>query len=324
MKRLAFVAVVFSVWLAGPVLAQPRGSVMLRWDWAEGKVLEYDTMQEMRQVITGYNEQDVSWTISYRVRQEVESVDADGVATVKQTYTSGRVIAVEKGGERVEYDSKDPRDKDKAGHRLIKPYAAFIGKTIMFQADPEGKVRSLEGASAILADAFQRAVDANPLADPFVAMFKASLNDESMRKALEQQLRVVPGSYVRVRDTWSVEAEQQMPLVGTLTNVTDYRVARLRRGRDGQTAEIEASGRIEQSDGGTGVLAALADVELIESKAEGSVSFSVEGGHIAASDMRLVMVFRIDLAAGLGLEDTVMEQRFEQRARMDLVSASMP
>lgn len=324
MNRITFLALVLIALLAAPVMAQPRDSVMLRWKWAEGMVLEYDTTQEMRQIITGHNEQDVSWTISYRVRQEVESVDAEGVATVKQTYESGRVIAVEKGGERVEYDSKNPRDRDKGDHRLIKPYAAFIGKSITFRADPEGKVRSLEGASAILADAFQGAVDANPLADPFVAMFRASLSDESMRQALEQQLRVVPGNYVRVRDTWKVEAEQQMPLVGTLRNVTEYRLSRLRRGREGQTAEIDASGRIEQSEGGAGLLVALAEVQLTESKSEGSVSFSVEGGHIAASDMKLVMVFRIDLGAGLGLEDTVMEQRFEQRARLELVSARVP
>ena len=94
-------------------------TTVLRWKWTPGDVLRYRINQEMTQTKTGLEEMQVSWTVQYIVRQEVKEVSGAGLATIEQTYESGTVTAHEDPGEKVRYDSANPGDKDKAGHRLI-------------------------------------------------------------------------------------------------------------------------------------------------------------------------------------------------------------
>lgn len=330
--------------------AQPRGTV-LAWRWDEGAVRRYRVTQELEQDISGLQEKHVSWTISYLVKQEVRSVAAaTGVATVAQTYESGVVAAMERseaGEERAAYDSSKPDAGDKAKHRLIAPYAAFVGETLVFDVDSEGKVLKLEGAQKILAKVMAGLGESNPMLAPILESYKQTLSDDSMRAELERQLRVVPGRSVRPRDDWKVAATQVMPLVGAVRNETTYTLERLRKDRDATIAEIRAEGTLRQEaagaapgggGGGGGVgggvnpdpLGAMLDVKIESSAVRGQTRFDAEAGAIAASSYEIETVWKIGIKGGGELEEALralggggaagMEQRMRQRGGMELVT----
>jgi hypothetical protein len=313
--------------------AAAQKATMLAWKWTEGAVQRYRVTQELIQTVTGPQEQENSWTVSYLVKQEVRSVNAQtGVATVAQTYESGKIVATEKGGERVEYDSTKPADADKANHRLVKPYAAFIGETITFDVDREGKVLKLEGAQRILAKAMSGLSESNPLLAPLLESYKTTLSDEGMRAELERQLRVVPARSVKSRDSWKVSAVQPMPAVGNVEHQTTYTFDRLRKIGDTTFAEIAAAGTLTQVKGGAAggdPLSQMLDIKLVSSSVKGDVRFVPEEGMIASSSYDIETVWEIGVKGVEGLEEALqglggggagmkMEQRLRQRGGMEL------
>jgi hypothetical protein len=334
-QRLLLAAVVAVMALFTLPVARAQ-TTMLRWKWNPGDTLRYRMNQEMKQTITGIDDKEVSWTVQYIVRQDVKSVSDRGVATIEQTYESGTVSAVEQPGERVKYDSQNPKDADKIGHRLIAPYAAFIGKTITFDVGPEGEVPRLEGASAIVDSAL-----ANMKSDPMMAMllgqFRESLGDEAMRRQLELALRVVPARSCKTGDQWKVSLDQDMPLVGTLRNDVTYKLKRLSERKGAQLATIDASGKLSQVAGGgaegeeggmAAMLGGLIDIKLKSSNIEGDVSFDVENGRIQESGYSIESDWEIGIK-GLGGDEEALPgeaaaamkgtQRLEQRARLELI-----
>src|SRR5690606_23867408 len=128
--------------------------------------------------------------IRYRVKQVVKTVDAGGFATVEQTYESGRIEASENGGQKLVYDSAKDAEQDRE-HRLILPFAAFIGKSITFEVGPEGEVRRVTGASRILDEALA-GVSADIATMVTIALYRQALSDEGVRRQLETALRIVP------------------------------------------------------------------------------------------------------------------------------------
>jgi Family of unknown function (DUF6263) len=309
---------------------------VLRWKWAEGQILRYRTTQEMNWIMSGGlgggldgggggdgGEAKNEWTIIYEIKQHVTQVDVEGIATVQQTYESA-IINASDAQESVRYNSKNRADEKKKDHRLIKPFAAFVGKTITFRVGPEGKVHSLKGASKILDDALGATGESNPLMMGITAMFRASLSDESMRKGLEQQLRVVPDKAVNRGDTWAVTSEQSMPLVGTLVTDVAYKLDKFRRVRRAQRATIKVTGEIKQKEaaqpsapgGPAGLMPALKLATLSDSSIKGNIEFSVPDGRIERSSLSMSMTFKIGLGPGMEVE-----YKMNQRGDMELLSA---
>ncbi len=318
-----------AVLVCGAIPARAQQGTVLRWKWAPDQVLRYRLNQEMKQVKSGFEEQEVSWTVQYVIRQEVKSVSDSGIATVEQTYESGTVSAEERPGEKVKYDSTKDSDKDKAGHRLIAPYAAFIGKTITFDVGPEGEVPRLTGASAIVDEALSK-LQTDPMTAMILAQFREALGDEGMRKDLELALRVVPDRACKTGDHWEVAFDQQMPIVGTLHNAITYKLKKLAGKAGARMASIDASGKISQgAGGGGGGLGALVDVKLKSSKIDGDIVFDADAGHITQSGYSIDSEWEFALKGGGGDdggdllpgEATPMKgtQKLQQRARLELI-----
>ncbi|MCH7792922.1 MAG: hypothetical protein IID31_11675 [Planctomycetes bacterium] len=293
--------------------AQQRGEEVLRWRWVEGQVLRYRTTQELSWAVSGHEESANEWTISYKIRREVTAVDDKGVATVEQTYESARIQASDPH-EKVTYDSTKPSDEPKKDHRLVKPFAAFVGKTITFTVGPEGKVHSVQGASKILDDALEAAGESNPLVAALTALFRDSLSDESVRRQLEQQLRVVPARAVRRGESWTVSGEQHMPLVGTLVTRIEYTLDKFKRTRGVLLAIIQAEGEITQ-------IRAEADLSFVnpgksEWEVTGKIEFDVREGRIQRSSFDMTMSYQIGLA---GFGEDVPTTSMKQHGEMELI-----
>jgi hypothetical protein len=269
------------------------------------------------------------------VRQEVKSVTDRGIATVEQTYESGVINAEERPGEKVRYDSTREADKDKSGHRLIAPYAAFIGKTITFDVGPEGEVPRLTGASAIVDEALGK-MQTDPMTSMLLASFRDSLGDEAMRKQLELALRVVPDRACKAGDHWEVALDQSMPIVGTIRNEVVYKVKKIAGKTGARMASIGAAGKLSQSAGGGGegggmgaMLGGLIEITLKKSKIDGDVMFDVDEGRIQRSEYSVESDWEIGLkGAGGDGEDALPgeaaqamkgTQHLEQTARLELI-----
>jgi hypothetical protein len=292
--------VLLAVLVIGSGVAPAQVGEPLRYRWREGDVARYVTGQEVTWEVKGAGDellgagggsQTNHWSILYGVTREVGLVDQRGVATVTQTYDWGSVKA-DASGEKVEYDSRVPgaADDERKEHRLIKPFAAFIGKTIEFDVDAEGKVYAVRGAKEILDEATSAVGEGNPLVKALAG--GAGPSEESIRQELERQLRVIPGKRVRPRESWEVAGSQKMPLVGVLKTSVTHTLKRFgRKGRQA-VAEIESAGKIEQGDGGMGALGVM---KLSESDVEGETEFLVDDGRIETSRYRVKMVFEMGM-----------------------------
>lgn len=245
----ALLALALSLVLTAAAAGQGRGGVTLRWNWEEDRELVYDTEQSLSQQIDGAADSSNDWTIRYRVKQVVKSVDASGFATVEQTYESGRIEASEDGGPKLVYDSAKDAEQDRS-HRLILPFAAFIGKTITFEVGPEGEVRRVTGASRIL-DGALAGISADVAAMVTIAMYRQALSDDGVRRQLESALRIVPDKPVRRGDSWEVTVDQSTPVGVVRSEVVHAHAPRPRArrpagGRDrgrGQAQPARRAGR---------------------------------------------------------------------------------
>jgi len=308
MSRVS-VAVAFGLSLV--LAAAAAGQVSLRWGWEEGRELVYDTEQTLAQRIDGPEDSSNDWTIRYRVKQVVKAVDASGFATVEQTYESGRIEASENGGQKLAYDSAKDAEQDR-DHRLILPFAAFIGKSITFEVGPEGEVKRVTGVSADLATMVT------------IALYRQALSDEGLRRQLESALRIVPDRPVSRGDTWQVSVDQQSP-VGVVRSEVEYTLARLGGERSGrQSASIEAEGKLTQPGEGDGPrgIGAMLQVKLVDSEIEGEIDFVAgeEAGWIEESKYTASSEWEV-LGLGGGGPEGRTTQSMRQSAKMTLVSA---
>ena len=316
--RILAVAVV-----ALSLAAIAHGQVMLRWGWTEGRELVYDTEQTLAQRIDGPSDSSNEWTIRYRVRQVVKNVDASGYATIEQSYESGRIEASENGGAKLVYDSSKDAEQDRA-HRLIAPFAAFIGKTITFEVGPEGEVRRVTGASRILDEALAN-VSGDIAAMATIALYRQALSDEGLRRQLESALRIVPDKPVRRGESWTVVVDQPSP-VGVVRSETEYTLERLGRTRDGaQPVSIEAQGKLSKPGGGDGPagIGAMLEVKLIDSKITGDIEFVAgpDAGWIQRSSYTASSEWELLGLLGGG-PDAKTTQSMRQSATMTLVDAT--
>lgn len=315
MTTLLRIVPVLVLLLASQAAAQANRTTLLRWKWTEGSATTYRSTHEMTQEVTGSGEdRSVSWTVAYIVRQRVQSVSDAGVATVAQTYESAIIDVKEKPGEQVRYDSTRQADASKRSHRLIKPHAAFVGKTITFDVDPEGKVLRLEGASQILAEAFDGVSESNPLIAPLMQLYKATRSDDAIRAGLEKQLRVVPDRQTRIGESWNVQSEQRFPAVGTITSDLNYTFRRVTRGM----AMLDAGGTLTQSSTGD-PLASMLGVTMTQSRVSGSVTFDADAGQITSSNLTTEMLFEFK-PMGLDAGEAKVEQRLTQKALLERIA----
>lgn len=320
---LVLLAVTVAGAISPPARAQATELVALRWKWTAGETLRYRSTQEMTQTVRGGDDREVTWLVSYALVQKVTAVTPSGVATVEQTYESCQVNASERPGESVKYDSTKKQDEKLASHRLVKPYSAFVGKTVTFEITPEGQVLSLKGAAAILAEAFDAVGESNPLAAPLIEIYKGTLSEESLRAALERQLRVVPDRQVKPRDTWTVESDQTMPVVGTIRHELEHRLDRVQRTRDARTAVITTQGKLTQGGAANDPLAALMSVTMTRSSVSGKTAFDANAGRIAQSEAASEMVFEIAVKLP-GLDGEGGPEKIEHSLRQMATLTLMP
>ena len=161
-------------------------------------VATQDLVQEV-----GDDEIEMSRSIAYHWHEDVESVDADGNATVVRTYDA--IFLVEDGsGGHVEYDSTRAGAKVPAA---ALGFDAAIGESLRLELSPRGEVRSVGGVDRML----DRMVAKMRLPDGVDAYavrrgLEQEFGEEAVRERMQTLLGIYPDGPVREGDSWTRDA----------------------------------------------------------------------------------------------------------------------
>ncbi len=318
MLRLS-VFVLMSLFVA---VASAQDHLDLHWRWIEGRTLTYRVVEEMDQSIAGGEGTELKWVRTIRYREDVRRVDARGVATVDRTYEAVSVV-VTRDGRRVEYDSDRPGTHEAVSDPMIAPFAALVGKTISFDVDAEGRVLAVRGVSDLMKSV------TSPLSggilDAQLNAFSATLTDESMRRQIEQSLRLVPGRAVRTGESWETLIRQPMPVVGVVESLTRHTLRGTARHGARSCARIESAGTLSlvrpEGDDLSRLLEGLIGVRLADSRLAGETLFDHADGCIVRSEMSMDSDWSVSMP---DLSDPARKieqtQRIRQRATLELIS----
>ncbi|MCL4742095.1 MAG: hypothetical protein KJZ54_07820 [Phycisphaerales bacterium] len=303
-----------------PAAAQDR--VDLHWRWVEGRSLTYRVVEEMDQSIAGDPSSALNWVRRFRYREAVRRVDGRGVATVDRTYEAD-AVEVTRDGRSVEYDSDRPGTHEAASDPLVAPFAAFLGKTISFDVDAEGRVLAVRGVNELMKSV------TSPLSggmlDAQIDASIATLTDESVRQQIERSLRLVPARAVRTGESWETSVRQPMPVVGVVESRSRHTLRGTVRHAARQCARIDTTGTLTlvrpEGDDLSRLLEGLVQVRLSDSRLAGETLFDHADGCIVRSEMSMDTDWSVlmpDLAdPAKRVEQT---QRLRQKATLELVS----
>lgn len=279
-------------------VAAAQAEQYLKFKWTAGQSLNCVSTQEMTREIGGglLEDSKSSWTITYDTKREVTQVTDEGVATVKETYQRARVVAEEDGARR-EFDSAKRGDQPEREDPLIKPFAAFAGKSYEFDVNAEGRVLAVRGVQEILKDATPSA--GGGLDAMLGGMMAAVITEDSIKESIEQSLRVVPTKPVKTGDTWGVERKIPVPALGAVTQKLSFTLARFEGAR--KRAVIEAAGSMDMGGGMLGI-------KVTKS--------TVKATHVFDMDLGQIVESKADQTteAQMGEDDAMITIKLTQRA----------
>ncbi len=316
---IAWCAVVALGGAVSPACAQ---SVLLEWAWQPGEALTYEITEEleqesMTQAMGERTEQTLKDVRTWTAEQAVLSVTDDGVATVQREYKRLKMEHTDADGKRVEYDSDRPAEES-AQHPRIRPFAAFVGKTIEFDVDREGRVLRATGGDALIramTDSMRGSgLGAGGGLDALVGGGGMDYN-EMFRRQIEQSLRIVPGKSVRRGESWDGSTDQPVPGLGSVTVNQTHTYAGTKRVGQDSGARITTRGEMVLPD--TSPLSALITLKLEQSEIEATSVVDIERGTLLESDA--TMLTRVSGSSSL-IDDMRFEQTLRQRSTLKLIS----
>jgi hypothetical protein len=291
--------------------------VLLRWEWVPGQRHTYTMTEELEQdssaEVAGekLDQKSVDKRV-WSLEQSVEKVTEEGVATIRRAYL-GLQMTHESDGQTVRYDSDRP-DAATSEHMRIKPFASFVGRTIEFDVDREGRVLAVRGG----ADLMRGIVDAmsgSPIMGAGLGAGSQIAADEMFRYSIEQSLRIVPGRIVRPGESWDGSAQQPVPVLGSIGVEQRHTFVGTKRHGRRDCAEVRTTGKLTLPDGG--IAGGLLTLQLGESGLNSTTLLDVEQGTLVHS--KADMVTEITGSSSL-VPDMKFRQMIRQKATLELTS----
>jgi hypothetical protein len=232
--------------LAFPLAAQGEHDLAIRAKPGTVVWIEQASQQD-QDIDMGGQAMEMHIGTTHTLKLAVKAVDAQGVATVEATIARVRgSMSLPMLGD-VEFDSAagdeaEDEDEDTGGlpsaGGLARAMSALAGKTFVAKVDARGRVQSLDGAAAAVAEARQKAGRAGS------QMLTSSLNEGAMRRLVESGFGIVPDKPIAVGGSWersevqdSRGARMATKMEIKLTGVTD------------EAFEVAVAGTIELAKG---------------------------------------------------------------------------
>jgi len=259
-------------------------TVTLRYRWTKGESLSYRSVLQNDSTISGMpgmGDMNVGQTMTQVIKTDVTDVAPDGTATLKQTFLSVRMEMATPMG-KVVYDSAAPsaNTADPISETVGKFMGRMVGESIVTVMGPDGRIRKVEGASAILDKALQ-GLGSDPASAAMAQSLRSVMSDDAMRSNLEQTFAGLPLPPVKQGDTWKGSINIGNEMIGRITGIPIFTLKAI----EGDTARIGVTVTLKQESAPTGGPMGMS-LKIAESKGEGEIVFDVAAGRMRRSTMR--------------------------------------
>ncbi len=286
LKVLLCAAVVVSGIGAAAPLPAAAQTIEPRWKLEAGTELVYrQSVQSETELPQGMGTSTMNMQSTQR--WSVLDVDGDGNAAVRLT-TEGARMRV---GGPLETMSIGPVENESAGSPLD-AMQALDGTSYTVVLDARGALVSMSGLEE-MRDALRARIP-----DPSGhAMLDQMLSEDTLRRHWAQGVHVLPAEAVGVGSAWDGTLAMPLPLLGTMTFVTSYRVESI----DGGLVVIGSSGTVSLADDTPA--AAPLPVNFGDMTTVGTSRFDAGRGLLLGSDS--TSTFRMSMA--MGGQETVLD-----------------
>lgn len=285
-QRRWLVALVVLAGSAIPALGQD--TVDMKWKFEKDKpfyqTMTTETKQSMK--VMGMDiSQNQTQTFIFSWTPKEQDKDKNWIITQK---IEGVRMAIEIGGNKIEYDSSQP---PAAGNPLADFFKALIGSEFKLTISPAMKVVKIEGRD----DFIKKLVAANQQMEP---LLKQILSEEALKEMTDPAFAAVPDKPVKKGDSWTKESKLNMGPIGSYDTKYNYTY----EGKDGKLDKIKVTTDLKYvppTAATAGVLPfQIVSADLKSKDASGTILFNSELGRLESTDMTLKLEGKLSIAIG--------------------------
>jgi hypothetical protein len=299
-SRTAHSLPIVIVLLTAAAVTPARGETVLRWKFQPGEKLRCVMNMKMTGKLdfgstptttTSVQVMEMSW--------EIKSVDAEGVASVTQTIDRLRMKMESPEGVMIDYDSDANGETAGISKVMVPFFEAMVNKPTSLKMDPRGHVSDVQVPQAMI-DAANKV--------PGMGAIGEMLSGETIGKISGGG--TLPQDAVSEGDTWTNEAEFNLPMLGKMKALATYKYlgSETRNGRAlekiGYTQKIDISPAQKQPG---------YDAKITDQSASGTIYFDNVAGRFTESSLKSKMNTEITVAGKTVKSDveTVVHTKLE-------------
>ncbi|QEL15753.1 DUF6263 family protein [Limnoglobus roseus] len=163
------------------------------------------------------------------------------------------------------------------------------GATFTITLDDQLKVKKFEGID----DLIQKLGANDPKVKPLLA---ATLNEDAMKKSVQDLFYCGPDKIVKVGDTWKREDTLPLGPLGDMTLAMEYKYAGSKAGTEDIVLSGKATYAAPKKDAGGALPFKVVNADLKTEKMAGNLSFDSKAGRLKESTMEMKMSGTLTLA----------------------------
>ncbi len=268
-----------NVSLAVLVLAMLVPSILvaqepLRWKFENGEKLDYNMVQDMTMAMEGgpVGKMETKMRQQMEMTWDVQQVNADGSAVIRQTFDRVRMKMTTPGGE-INYDTDSVEAPAGMAAMIAPMYKAMTEAEFIITMSDRGQVTEVNIPDEVI-EALKNS--------PGAAMMGDLATSEGFKKMIAQGSLVLPENPPQKGDSWSSKVEMENPMAGKQTVETTYRYEETKE-MDGTTYAVI---RPELKMSIASTPEQNVQMKVTDQSSEGEVLFNVDEGRLHTSKFK--------------------------------------
>lgn len=300
-RRTRYCLPLMTALLTIAAVAPARGATTLRWKFTPGETLRYVMHMKMTMkfdsaaapvTTTATQVSEMSWVI--------ESVDADGVASVTQTIDRMQMKMISPQGVMIDYDSSGNGETGGMSKMLAPLLEAMVNKPISLKVDPRGQQSDVQVPQSMIDGANK------------IPGLGSMLSGDTIGQM--SGLGTLPKDAVSEGDVWTNEREISLPTIGKMEVLAKFEYLG-KETRDGR--ELEKIRPTQHMDISPAKEAAGGAAKITDQSVSGTTYFDNVAGRFAEAEMTSTM--KMEIAVG----EMTMKMETVTEVRMKLESSSV-
>ena len=256
------------------------GQKLLRWELKPGQALDVQFTQDMTiQMNAMGRDLQSSADMGMTMRWNVESVEPDGTARIRQSIDQLSMRLETPGSDPIEYDSAQEEEPVGTAVILATSVDPMVGVEFTQQMSSAGEILAVE-----LSEQAKQQLDAAPSG----AQLKEILSQNGLKALLSQAATVFPTTPVKPGDSWTGSTTSKSPVGNLSMDMTyTYRGTEMSNGQPLEKIDVEMTVRFPEPNATNGM-----SIAVRNQKNTGTLYFDAAAGRFAMSElnqnMRLV------------------------------------